>query len=204
MVVGTSMATCLPLCTALKAARSASSVLPKPTSPQSSRSIGFSDSMSDLISASAVSWSGVSSKGKEASSSACQGVSGSKPLVRRLLEGERGFQLGLPGRVRLEGEAGLGLPCRIELEQVVRDVLDRLLGAASGLLPGTGAEPVQGRLLLPAAQVLLDPVEGLDGDEEPVALGVLQLEVLALGAVELLQADPLEPGHPVVDVHDQP
>ena len=71
-VVGASKATWRPLITALKAARSASSVLPKPTSPQSSRSIGRSDSMSALISASAASWSGVSSYGNEASSSCCQ------------------------------------------------------------------------------------------------------------------------------------
>src|SRR3972149_3117245 len=40
-VVGTSTATCLPSLTAMNAARSATSVLPKPTSPQISRSIGF-------------------------------------------------------------------------------------------------------------------------------------------------------------------
>ena len=39
-VVGTTTATCLPLIAATKAARSATSVLPKPTSPQTSRSIG--------------------------------------------------------------------------------------------------------------------------------------------------------------------
>ena len=39
-VVGTTTATCLPLIAAAKAARSATSVLPKPTSPQTSRSIG--------------------------------------------------------------------------------------------------------------------------------------------------------------------
>jgi hypothetical protein len=39
-VVGASTATCLPPVTATKAARSATSVLPKPTSPQTSRSMG--------------------------------------------------------------------------------------------------------------------------------------------------------------------
>jgi hypothetical protein len=39
-VVGTTTATCLPFMAATKAARSATSVLPKPTSPQISRSIG--------------------------------------------------------------------------------------------------------------------------------------------------------------------
>ena len=54
------MATCLPSCTALNAARMATSVLPKPTSPHTSRSIGASASMSALTSTMALSWSTVS------------------------------------------------------------------------------------------------------------------------------------------------
>jgi len=44
--VGARIATCLPPVTAMKAARSATSVLPKPTSPQTRRSIGCGDTMS--------------------------------------------------------------------------------------------------------------------------------------------------------------
>ena len=40
-VVGATTATCSPAIAATKAARSATSVLPKPTSPQTSRSIGL-------------------------------------------------------------------------------------------------------------------------------------------------------------------
>ena len=54
-VVGTSTATCLPSITALNAARTAISVLPKPTSPQISRSIGTGFSMSAFTSSIAVS-----------------------------------------------------------------------------------------------------------------------------------------------------
>ena len=75
-VVGTSTATCLPSCTALNAARSATSVLPKPTSPQTSRSIGRRRCMSALTSSIAA------------------------RLVRRLGVRERLLQLALPGRVR--------------------------------------------------------------------------------------------------------
>ena len=50
MVVGTKTATCFPLSTALNAARIATSVFPKPTSPQTNRSIGRSLSMSALTS----------------------------------------------------------------------------------------------------------------------------------------------------------
>ena len=60
-VVGTSTATCLPSITALNAARMATSVLPKPTSPQMRRSIGLGRSMSALVSSMARIWSGVSS-----------------------------------------------------------------------------------------------------------------------------------------------
>ena len=77
-VVGTSTATCLPSWTALNAARSATSVLPYPTSPTTRRSIGRISSMSDLTSMAARSWSTVSSYGNEASISACHGVSSPK------------------------------------------------------------------------------------------------------------------------------
>ena len=49
-VVGASIITCLPFLTALNMALNATSVLPNPTSPQRSLSIGFSDSMSAFIS----------------------------------------------------------------------------------------------------------------------------------------------------------
>ena len=60
-MVGTSTATCLPLTTALKMARIATSVLPKPTSPANKRSIGVGRSMDSLISRVACNWSSVSS-----------------------------------------------------------------------------------------------------------------------------------------------
>ena len=60
-VVGTSTATCLLSDTALKAARMATSVFPKPTSPQIRRSIGRWLSISAFTSAVAFIWSGVSS-----------------------------------------------------------------------------------------------------------------------------------------------
>ena len=54
-VVGTRIATCSPSSTALNAHRMATSVLPKPTSPQSKRSIGRAFSISRLSSSEAVS-----------------------------------------------------------------------------------------------------------------------------------------------------
>ncbi len=63
-VVGERIATCLPAITAMNAARSATSVLPKPTSPQTSRSIGLPLVMSPITAVIAAAWSGVSSKPK--------------------------------------------------------------------------------------------------------------------------------------------
>ena len=60
-VVGTNIATCLPLMTALNIARIATSVLPNPTSPHNNLSIGRGDSIDSLISSMARNWSSVSS-----------------------------------------------------------------------------------------------------------------------------------------------
>ncbi len=68
-VVGTTTATCAPLIAATKAARRATSVLPKPTSPQISRSIGRPAARSSSTSAMARAWSSVSANGKRAQNS---------------------------------------------------------------------------------------------------------------------------------------
>ncbi len=76
MVVGHSTATCLPSRATLAAARMATSVLPKPTSPHRRRSMGTGRSRSALMASVASIWSGVGSKGKVASNSAISGPSG--------------------------------------------------------------------------------------------------------------------------------
>ena len=68
-VVGTTTATCAPVIATRKAARSATSVLPKPTSPQISRSIGRPEARSSTTSPMARCWSSVSAKGKRAQNS---------------------------------------------------------------------------------------------------------------------------------------
>ena len=75
-VVGARKPTCLPSITALNPARIATSVLPYPTSPQSSRSIATVDSMSFRISAIADCWSVVSSYSNASWNSRCQWASG--------------------------------------------------------------------------------------------------------------------------------
>ena len=63
-VVGHKIATCLPLAMAKKAARKATSVLPKPTSPHTRRSIGRPEVMSANTHWMAAAWSTVSSNPK--------------------------------------------------------------------------------------------------------------------------------------------
>jgi hypothetical protein len=78
-VVGTSTAAWYPSCTALKAARTATSVLPKPTSPQTRRSIGWGSLHVGLdVGDGLRSWSSVSTNGNDDSISVCHGVSGPK------------------------------------------------------------------------------------------------------------------------------
>ena len=74
-VVGAISATCLPSATALNVARIATSVLPYPTSPQSSQSIGRGCSIAARISSQLVRWSGVVSKGNASANSRCRSSS---------------------------------------------------------------------------------------------------------------------------------
>ncbi len=75
IVVGASISTCLPFVATANAARIATSVLPKPTSPQTSRSIGRGASRSSFTASIAACWSGVSRYGNSASSRSSQSPS---------------------------------------------------------------------------------------------------------------------------------
>ena len=80
-MVGTSTATWRPALAAAKAARTATSVLPKPTSPQTTRSIGWLLARSRRVASMAASWSGVSSNGKVAANGSyiARSTSSAKP-----------------------------------------------------------------------------------------------------------------------------
>ena len=83
IVVGTSTATWYPLSTALNAARMATSVLPKPTSPHRSRSMGRGWRMSRLMASMDASWSTVSSYGNDVSNSCCHSESSANAIPGR-------------------------------------------------------------------------------------------------------------------------
>ncbi len=75
--MGTSISVCLPFTATAKAARTATSVLPNPTSPQTSRSIGRGASRSSFTASIAVRWSSVSRYGNSASSRSSHSFSSS-------------------------------------------------------------------------------------------------------------------------------
>ena len=66
-------------------------------------------------------------------------------LVGRLVERERVLELALPRRVGAERVALGGLPRGVQLDQLGRDLADRLAGPALALGPVRAAEPVEAR-----------------------------------------------------------
>ncbi len=122
-------------------------------------------------------------------------------LVGRLLVGERRLQLALPHGVGLEGVSLEGLPRGVGADQLVRHLLDRLLGARLGLLPRAGAEPVDRGPRALARGVARDQRELLHRDEQAVGLGVAELDAVGLLAVQGQPLHPAVDADPVVLVH---
>ena len=154
----------------------ATSVLPKPTSPHTRRSIGIGASMSAFTSTIALSWSGVSRYGKASSSSRCQTVSSGNAW---------------PGRVQ---------PLLVEHDQLLRDVLHLGADPGLGLLPVGAAELRQARRV--AAGVVADGVDLVGRDVELVVAPVLEQEVVALDAADGAGDHAAVAGDAVLVVHD--
>ena len=140
-VVGTTTATCAPDIAATNAARNATSVLPKPTSPQISRSIGRPDARSSSTSAMARDWSSVSANGKRAQNSSQVPSGGTIVSASRIL--------------RVGGDA----------DQLARHVADAALHPRLAGLPGGAAQLVQRHALLLAAVARQD-LDVLDRQEQ--------------------------------------
>ncbi len=92
-------------------------------------------------------------------------------LVGRFGVAEARFELALPDGVGVEGEALAGAPLGVDLDEVARDVLDALLGAALEAVPGAGAQLGQAWLVALLAGVLVQLVQRRDVDEQLVAAG---------------------------------
>ncbi len=178
-VVGVSTATWRPPAAAMKAARKATSVLPKPTSPHTSRSIGRD--------------------GNQVLHDRMDGGD----LVGRLLEAEA-FDEGLVvGGVEAEWMAFASSAPGIEVEQFGRGVA-RLLGRlAARLFPLPGAERVQRRALRRGAGIAADLVQLRHRHVERRVAGVGEMQELghALAEVEVDQA--LVAADAVLRMHDR-
>ncbi len=122
-------------------------------------------------------------------------------LVDRLLVGEARLHLGLPGGVRGEGVTlGRG-PGGVEAQELLGQIVDGPLDPLLRAQPVGAAEMAQPRPL--AAGVAADPLDLLDRDEDPVAAGEAQLEVVALLPRPAASEHLLVAGDPVVDVDDE-
>ena len=125
-------------------------------------------------------------------------------LIRRLLKGEVLLELALPGRVGREGKALLRLALGVELDQVERQLLDRLLDLGLLPLPLRAAQAVDARGGALRADVLLDAVELVGGHVELVAALILDEQIVAVGALAaqahgaLIYADAVRLVHDVV------
>ena len=126
-------------------------------------------------------------------------LDGGAELVDRLLVRERGLHLGLPGAV-----AGVWMtrgrgPSRVQREQLLGEVADRLPDALLRPEPLGAAELRERRVL--AAGVARDPPDLLDRDEDPVLALERELEEVTLVArAGAAPEHPLVAGDAVVDV----
>ena len=164
-VVGATSATCWPFIAATKAARSATSVLPKPTSPQTSRSIGLPSARS------------------------LEHVLDRLLLVVGLLPREALDELVVGAFVGLEHRRLAQQALGGGEQQLVGDRADAFLEPRLAPLPAFAAEPVERRAFLGRA-VAREDVDVLDRDEQLVAPGVLEPHAIVLA---LPDGDRLEP-----------
>ena len=177
-VVGASTATCLPACTATKAARIATSVLPKPTSPQTMRSIGRSL--------------------RQVREHVADGLA---PGPRSPRTGRRWRSSGTRARSSGSDRPRLRLAARIQVEQFRRHVADLLGGAPARPRPLVGAELVQRRALGRGAGVAADEVQLLHRHVDAVAVLVLEHQELPGLAADLHRHESLVAPDAVFLVH---
>ncbi len=118
-MVGTTTATCSPAMAATKAARKATSVLPKPTSPQISRSIG------------------------RPLAKIGDGVGDGLLLVLGLLIGKAGAEFVIKTLGRIDRRQGFQFAGGGDLDQLGGDLAHPLLHPGLALLPAGSAQPVE-------------------------------------------------------------
>ena len=161
----------------MKAARSATSVLPKPTSPQTSRSIGLPAPRSAID------------------------VGDGAVLVVGLLIGEAVGEGGIAG-VGLGDRAGAQRALGGDLDQVAGDRADPLLHPRLAPLPGLAAEPVE-RHALAVAAVARQDVDILDRHVELVAAGIVERDAIVRRLLDRDLGQALVAADAVIGVDDE-
>ena len=177
-VVGTTIAVCLPLIAAAKAARSATSVLPKPTSPQTSRSIGRPEVRSSSVASMAFG------------------------LVLRLVIGEARAEFVVEPFGRRAGAARRASGARAAT-RISRPPFRARASSAAPCASASRSTPSRSSSLGVLRAVARQKLEVFDRQEQPVAAGVVDFQAIMRRARRLdrLQAD--EAPDAVIDMHDQ-
>ena len=124
-------------------------------------------------------------------------------LVRRILIGERGFQLVLQIAVRRKGEPASRLALGIECNQLASYVLDGVFGRGLHALPRSRTEFVYAWRLAVGALVARYAVDIVDVHQKHVVIPVHQLDGIGLLAVIHSLHHAAETAYSVVDMHHE-
>ena len=124
-------------------------------------------------------------------------------LVGGRLVLERLFELALPRRVLGEREPCRQLALRLDLQELLGQVLEGTLDPGLGTRPGAPAQAVEAGRGALGGCVLLQHVSALERYQQLPAAGVLELHALVLLAVESERAKAGKAADAVVRVHDE-
>ncbi len=122
-------------------------------------------------------------------------------LVLGLHVRERILQFLLPGGIRGEGMPDRDMPARIQVQQFLRHLLDRLLGFSPLLDPCLPTKPVQGWGACICTHVARQPVCLVDGNKERIPAFVLHRQEFPFVTLQLPLDETREAPDAVVHVH---
>src|SRR5205085_9862451 len=88
----------------------------------------------------------------------------------------------------------------VQLDQLAGHLAGLLFDAAGGALPLSSADPADRRRSSLAADVALNPVDLVGWHVERIAAGVLDVEIVSLGAIDLPLHQPAVDADSVMDV----
>ena len=127
-----------------------------------------------------------------------------RALIRGVLVEERGLHLQLPPRVRRERVPDRRLAPGVQLQQLGRHLLDRVLGLPAERLPSLPTDAVYARGLgvVGLSYPALHQVEPRDRETQDLTTAVLDGQRLQLLSADVDMLQPREAPHPVIHVDD--